>query len=133
MFVALASGLSLLLWLCRAVVYADRVRFVENHLQMADRIQTPAGVREAELARKFTMDYLRQDGSLLLRLVAHNTDSITTTELICSLWDGWKESYVDTSTPVTGTVGSGNRHHLYPDTMEMNGLRDMKPGYHSEK
>jgi len=131
MFVALASGVSLLLWMCRAFVYADRVRFVENHLQIGDRVQTPPGVREAELARKFTMDYLRQDGSLLLRLIAHNTDSITTTELICSLWDGWKENYVDTSTPVTGTAAS-HHHHLYPNTMELNGLREMK-GYRNEK
>ena len=94
-FVAVASVLSLLQWLCRALVCADRVRFIENRLQLGDRVQAPPGVREAELARKFAYDYLRQDGALLLRLIAHNTDSITTTELICSLWDGWKESYVD--------------------------------------
>lgn len=130
-FVALASSLSLLLWLCRALMYADRVHFIENHLQMGDRVQTPPGVREAELTRKFTMDYLQQDGAFLLRLVAHNTDNIATTELICSLWDGWKDNYVDTSTPVTGTASSHN-HCLYPDTSELNGLKAMK-GYRSEK
>jgi len=131
-FVAMASGLSLLLWLCRAVAYADRVRFIENHLQMGERIQAPPGVREAELARKFACNYLRQDGALLLRLIAHNTDSITTTELICSLWDGWKDNYVDTaSTPITGTAAS-NHHHLYPNTSELNGLKDVK-GFRNEK
>jgi len=130
-FVAVASGLSLLLWLSRAVAFADRVRFIENHLQMGDRVQTPLGLRDAELARKFSCNYLRQDGALLLRLVAHNTDSITTTELICSLWDGWKDNYVDTaSTPVTGTAG--NLHRLYPDTSGFNGLKDAKD-FHKEK
>ena len=125
-FVTMASGLSLLLWLCRAVVYADRVRFIENHLQMGERIQSPAGVREAELTRKFACDYLRQDGALLLRLIAHNTDSITTTELVCSLWDGWKDQYVDTtSTPLT-TNSASQHHHLYPNTSELNGLKGLK-------
>jgi len=128
-FVTVASGLSLALWLCRALVYADRVRFAENHLQMGDRIQVPAGVRDAELAHKFACDYLRQDGALLLRLIAHNTDNVTTTELVCSLWDSWKDSYVDTaSTPLTATAAS----QLYPRASDMNGLKDVK-GFHNEK
>ena len=131
-FVTVASGLSLLLWLCRALVYSDRVHFIENHLQMGERMQTPPGAREAELARKFALDYLRQDGALLLRLIAHNTDNITTTELVCSLWDGWKDNYVDTaSTPVTGAAPSYHKH-LYPGTSELNGLKDVK-GYRNEK
>jgi len=130
-FVALASGLSLLLWLCRALLYADRVRFIKNHLQMGDRVQAPPGARDAELAAKFARDYLRQDGALLLRLIAHNTDSITTTELICSLWDRWKDSYVDTaSTPVTATSAS-HPPRIYPDTSELNGLKEMK-GYRTK-
>jgi len=136
-FVAVASGLSLLLWLCRAVFYIDRIRFIENHLKMGDCMQSPPGVREAELARKFACDYLRQDGALLLRLIAHNTDTITVTELVCSLWDSWKESYVDTaSTPVKSTPvtvpADCNLRRLYPDPSEFNGVKDMK-GYHNEK
>lgn len=131
-FVAVATTISLLLWLCRALVYPDRVRFIQNHLQMGDRLQLPPGACDDELSRKFARDYLRQDGALLLRLIAHNTDSITTTELVCSLWDGWKDAYVDTaSTPIAGTADT---HHgrLYPNTSELNGLKDMK-GYRNEK
>jgi hypothetical protein len=36
-------------------------------------------------------DYLKQDGAFLLRLIAHNTNQITTTEVTCALWDLWKE------------------------------------------
>ena len=129
-FVTLASGASLLLWLCRALACADRVRFVENHLQMGERVQTPAGVRDAELSRKFARDYLRQDGALLLRLIAHNTDSITTTELVCSLWDAWKDNYVDNaSTPLAAATTA---RHLYPNTSDLNGLKEMK-GFRNEK
>ena len=40
---------------------------------------------------EFTTEYLRQDGLLLLRLIAHNTDNITTTDVTFSLWKLWKE------------------------------------------
>ena len=39
----------------------------------------------------FTTKYLRQDGAFLLRLIAHNTDNITTTDVTFSLWEQWKE------------------------------------------
>jgi len=39
--------------------------------------------------RKFTDYYLRHDGVFLLRLIAHNTNGITTTEITRELWDLW--------------------------------------------
>jgi len=68
------------------------VRFVSNHLSLGSRL--PASGRAAEdrrLVHKFVVDYLRQDGAFLLRLIAHNTNSITTTEVVCALWDYWNE------------------------------------------
>ena len=37
----------------------------------------------------FTYNYLRHDGVFLLRLIAHNTNGITTTEITRELWDLW--------------------------------------------
>lgn len=88
-FVAGVSAISLLVWICRAIFFSDRVKFVRNHLMLGDRIRR--GGTEGELIRKFTNDYLKQDGAFLLRLVAHNTNNITTTEVMCALWDFWKE------------------------------------------
>ena len=90
--VALASVVSFLVWLCRAVLLQDRLRFVANHLTLGSRL--PASGRAAEdrrLLRRFVVDYLRQDGAFLLRLIAHNTNNITTTEVVCALWDFSKQ------------------------------------------
>lgn len=38
---------------------------------------------------KFCRKYLRQDGELILRLIAHNTDHMTTTDVIYELWKNW--------------------------------------------
>jgi len=40
---------------------------------------------------RFVVDYARQDGAFLLRLIAHNTNNITTTEVVCALWDCWRQ------------------------------------------
>jgi len=128
-FVALASTLSLLLWIVRAIAVTDKTRFILNHLQISSRVAPLPGLKEMELVRKFTRDYLRQDGSFLLRLVAHNTDNITTTELITAMWDSWKLSYViptPSAPPVTPAVGNHTGSGLYPDTSDLKAF-EMKP------
>ena len=40
---------------------------------------------------RFTTDYLKQDGAFLMRLIVHNTNNITVTEIICAMWDLWME------------------------------------------
>lgn len=90
--VALASIVSFVLWLLRATVLQDRLRFVSNHLSLGSRL--PATGRAADdrrLVQKFVVGYLRQDGAFLCRLIAHNTNNITTTEVVCALWDFWNE------------------------------------------
>ena len=36
---------------------------------------------------QFINEYLRQDGMFLLRLIGHNTNNITVTEIMGALWD----------------------------------------------
>lgn len=38
-------------------------------------------------SNKFIDEYLKQDGVFVMRLVGHNTNAITVTEFVCSLWD----------------------------------------------
>jgi len=90
-FVALISCISLVLWILRAVIPSDRRKFLMNHLRLGDCLQG-GDYYNGELVRKFNVNYLKQDGALTLRLIAHNTDNITTTEIICALWDNWKKN-----------------------------------------
>lgn len=114
-FVVAVSALSLAVWIIRAMHVGDRVKFVRNHLKLGDR-----SVRDGELVRKFTRDYLKQDGSLILRLIAHNTDNMTTTDVICALWDAWKANMV--VLPLQGNGGPVNGS-FYPDMMELRALK----------
>ena len=42
-------------------------------------------------AAEFVDKYLKQDGVFILRLVGHNTNAITVTEFVCSLWDNFRQ------------------------------------------
>ena len=87
-FVAAASILSLIVWFVRTLLRGDRMKFIQNHLEAQNKLQMHG---DYERCGEFLDTYLRQDGAFILRLVAHNTDNITTTEITCSLWDFWKE------------------------------------------
>jgi len=89
--VAVASVASFVVWLLRSLLLPDRQRFVANHLLLGCRL--PATGRAGDdrrLVSRFVVGYLRQDGAFLLRLISHNTNNITTTEIVCALWDDWK-------------------------------------------
>lgn len=79
-FIAIVSTVNFFIWFLRVVIKADRTRFIANHLKLGHVRYT------AEQLSEFTDRYLRQDGCLLLRLIAHNADNITTTEIICSMF-----------------------------------------------
>ena len=63
------------------------MKFIQNHLDAQSKLQMHG---DYERCTEFLDRYLRQDGAFILRLIAHNTNSITTTEITCSLWDFWK-------------------------------------------
>lgn len=88
-FVTVVSCISFVVWFLRAVIKPDRISFVTNHLRLGGVVQNDNV--QSELVRRFTTKYLRQDGVFLLRLIAHNTNNITTTEIICSLWNTFRE------------------------------------------
>ena len=85
-FVAAATGVSLFKWVGRAVFASDQYRYIKHHLTDANRL---TGDHSLRLIRKFTSDYLYRDGVFLLRLIGHNINGITVTEITTALWDRW--------------------------------------------
>lgn len=85
-FVAVCTAFSLITWFVRAVAVRDRIIYIKNHLKMMERLESPSDEKKAE---EFTKEYLRPDGIFLLRLIGHNTNTLTVTEIICSLWENW--------------------------------------------
>lgn len=110
--VAALSVLGLVVWLFRFICRPDRVSFIANHLRAGNRLPSSRDSKDSKdgdgaggrgggrvysgsedraslLLADFVDDYLGQDGVFLLRLIAHNTNNITTTDVICRLWDLW--------------------------------------------
>ena len=54
---------------------------------------------DKEKADAFTKNYLRQDGVFLLRLIGHNTNTLTVSEIIGALWDHWNDRNSKRPTP----------------------------------
>lgn len=95
LFVLVCSVVSFIVWVLRACLPMDRVAFVRNHLILGHKVKFPISHDEEMKTQQFTKQYLCQDGSFLCRLIAHNTNNITTTDVICSLWDHWNSTYLN--------------------------------------
>ena len=108
-FVACASCVNLFLWLLRAIFKCDRTKFIKNHLSLGIK-----NCKDADL-KEFVGDYLRQDGCLLLRLIAHNSDNITTTEITCALWETYLEQGRNMEVEEIGDNAADVKQKLAPE------------------
>ena len=87
-FVAVATGLGLVVWIIRSCLSGDRIKFILNHLIIVGKMDAK---EDKELLKDFVENYLCQDGVFVLRLIAHNTNNITVTEITCAMWDRFKD------------------------------------------
>ena len=83
----LLSLYSLVIWIARAASHTDKFNYIHGHLKWLKRLEGP---EDRDLARDFTRKYLRADGIFLLRLIGHNTNTLTVSEIIGSMWDQWR-------------------------------------------
>jgi len=90
-FVGIVALGSLAMWVARFGYAPGRRRYVRRHLNYVEPVVTEADRRRRKRkARSFVGGYLDQDGVFILRLVAHNTSTVTVTELVGSLWSNYK-------------------------------------------
>ena len=88
LFVAAMTVFSFVMWLIRAVFGFDRETFVLNHIPTKEH-----GRRDRDgnsLSKDFVGSYLRQDGLFILRLITHNTNNLTSSEIITGLYMAWR-------------------------------------------
>ena len=86
-FVAALTCFSLLSWIMRVSFRSDCHHYIRKHLRLMDKIERES---DKKMATGFVDKYLRQDGVFVMRLVGHNTNAITVTEFLCSLWDNYR-------------------------------------------
>ena len=87
-FVAALTLYSLVVWIVRFAVGNARRQYIKRHLKFVDKLKNQH--ERKVTARKFVHSYLGEDGVFILRLVAHNTNTITVTEFVDALWDNFK-------------------------------------------
>ena len=86
--VVMITGINFLTWLARAVFKSDRLTFIKNHLRYGEQLNDD---EDKDLVEPFTTEYLKQDGVFLLRLIGHNSNGITVSEITVALWKAWRE------------------------------------------
>ncbi len=99
------STVSLFMWVLRSLCNNDRVRFIKTRLMDTDRLNDDA---DYSMCDDFVMDYLKQDGVFLLRLIGHNTNAIVANDIVAALWDHWIMNYVPPS-PLDKPKQNGTR------------------------
>ena len=87
-FVAAIACFTLLSWTLRSIFKNDRHRYVKKHLNLMEKLSESGS--DKKKCSEFIDKYLKQDGVFILRLIGHNTNAITVTEFVCSLWDNFK-------------------------------------------
>ncbi len=86
--VMIFTFVSLVVWILQITILRDQLRYIRNHLGSGHRLETDF---ESQLSVDFVENYLRADGVFVLRLISHNTNNLTSTEIICALWDQWRD------------------------------------------
>ena len=86
-FLLLSTGLDIVIWIFRLLIRRDRLNFVRNHLAAGGHLVSDW---DRKMTGVFLDEYLRQDGAFLLRMIAHNTNAVTTADVTGSLWMTWK-------------------------------------------
>ena len=105
-FVAVASIVGFITWLLRVILRSDRVTYAKNHLKVS---QENDDFNEQDL-NVFVDHYLQQDGVFLMRLIGHNTNSITVTEIMEELYTRFlkKQHIIKPQAPPNPDDGSAN-------------------------
>ena len=93
LFVAAVTVISFVTWSVRSMFWTERHTFIINHIPMRDHdLKTYTGKLATE---DFVQNYLRQDGAFLMRMIAHNTNNLTTSDLITDLFNHYKENVMN--------------------------------------
>jgi len=93
--VGVLTLLSLVMWIVRFIYLPGQRHYVKQHLKFVERLKTDTDRKRK--ANKFVRQYLCQDGVFVLRLLAHNTSTVTATEFVTALWDNYKDKHMTTS------------------------------------
>ncbi len=77
-------------WAFKLVFTVDRVTYVKKHLKFMNKYDKND---HRKLINGFVFHYLKNDGVFLIRLLAKNTNTLMTSEIVAQLWDNYTEKH----------------------------------------
>ena len=83
-FVSIMTAINLAMWATRCIFRLDQVRYIKHHLKAFGRVNKHTDKKQVTL---FVLDYLKNDGVFVMRLVSKNTNSLVVAEIVSRLWD----------------------------------------------
>jgi len=117
-FVAIATAGSFVFWLKRAIYLKGEQSYVKARLIAFDMVEfkkdnaSSPEIRN-ELVHGFVNTYLRRDGIFILRLVGTNASDLIAAELICGLFQHFKENRALMNRAISG---GDTAEVVYPST-----------------
>ena len=111
-FVLVVSLAYFAIWSMRFTCRKDRVNFVTNHLTETGRLNCDEALASVG---QFVDGYLRQDGVFLLRLIATNTNHVSTGDIISGLWDFWCDKTDRTFDPAESDYDDPETQVIVPE------------------
>ncbi len=88
----ICTSFSILYWLVVSVIIPTQTKFIKTRLIAMGKL----GSAPHHMVKSFVTNYLRNDGILIIQLVAENATDFIAAELICALWDLYRNK-ADTS------------------------------------
>ncbi|XP_063710590.1 innexin unc-9-like isoform X3 [Symsagittifera roscoffensis] len=87
-------------WAFKLIFAVDRILYIKKHLKFMDRYDRS---EHRKLLAMFVNHYLKPDGVFIIRLLAKNTNTLMTSELVAKLWDNYKEKHTERLPELTKT------------------------------
>ncbi len=119
---------SFMYWLMVGVLVPHQTKFVKTRLIAMGKL----GSSPSHMVRSFVRNYLRNDGMIIIELVSENSSDLIAAELICALWDLYREKIEAVKKAENRTRGSvrkkPNKNSGYETDTDTEGdVNDNKP------
>nr|BAE78816.1 innexin8 [Dugesia japonica] len=123
LLVGIITLISIISWLIKMVFLSKRSSFIKKLLKMHQSYKRT----DQLLVNQFIKEYLRHDGVFLIRMICINAGDIVTAEILGTLWEIYKEKYIDSDFRNFNNYKKLNNSESNPDESCNNTLKNNSP------
>ena len=100
---------SMVVWIVRIMFLHMRIKFVKRFLKLSCSLDTP----DNGDIRKFVKEFLRHDGSFIVRMIALNAGDLICCEVVCGLYEKFAKYHYDVDFRGMPVAHMSNRSRSY--------------------